>query len=112
MRVSGFTFCRNTVKYDYSLEEAIRSILPRVDEFVVNVGNCDDGTLELVERIGDPKIRPRCWGSCSGSSTSRETTGRSTRRARSGRSASSATTGASVPTAMRSGSSAWRTAWT
>ncbi len=57
MRVSGFTFCRNAVKYDYPLAEAIRSILPWVDEFVVNVGDCDDGTLELVERIGDPRIR-------------------------------------------------------
>jgi len=57
VRVSGFTFCRNAVKYDYPLAEAIRSILPRVDEFVVTVGDCDDGTLELVERIGDPRIR-------------------------------------------------------
>lgn len=57
MRVSGFTFCRNAVKYDYPLVEAIRSILPWVDEFVVNVGDCDDGTPELVERIGDPKVR-------------------------------------------------------
>lgn len=57
MRVSGFTFCRNAVKYDYPLVEAIRSILPWVDEFVVNVGDCDDGTLELVERLGDPRVR-------------------------------------------------------
>lgn len=57
MRVSGFTFCRNAVKYDYPLAETIRSILPWVDEFVVNVGDCDDGTLELVERIGDRKVR-------------------------------------------------------
>jgi hypothetical protein len=57
VRVSGFTFCRNAVKYDYPLAEAIRSVLPWVDEFVVNVGDCDDGTLELVGRIGDPKVR-------------------------------------------------------
>jgi glycosyltransferase involved in cell wall biosynthesis len=57
VRVSGFTFCRNAVKYDYPLAEAIRSILPRVDEFVVNVGDCDDGTVEEVERLGDPKVR-------------------------------------------------------
>ena len=57
MRVSGFTFCRNAVKYDYPLVEAIRSVLPWVDEFVVNVGDCDDGTLESVGRIGDPKVR-------------------------------------------------------
>src|SRR5947208_13611451 len=57
MNVSGFTFCRNAVRYDYPLVESIRSILPIVDEFIVNVGRCDDGTLELVQSIGDPKIR-------------------------------------------------------
>ncbi|MBI3812276.1 MAG: glycosyltransferase [Nitrospirae bacterium] len=43
--------------YDYPVVESIRSILPIVDEFVVNVGRCDDGTLELIRSIGDPKIR-------------------------------------------------------
>lgn len=57
MKVSGFTFCRNMVRYDYPIIESIRSILPIVDEFIVNVGRCDDGTLELVQSIGDPKIR-------------------------------------------------------
>ena len=57
MRLSGFTFCRNAVRYDYPAVESIRSILPIVDEFVVNVGRCDDGTLELIRSIGDPKIR-------------------------------------------------------
>ncbi len=57
MRVSGFTFCRNAVKYEYPVVESIRSILSIVDEFVVNVGRCDDGTLELIRGIGDPKIR-------------------------------------------------------
>ena len=57
MRVSGFTFCRNAIKYDYPVEEVIRSILPWVNEFVVNVGDSDDGTTELVERINDPKVR-------------------------------------------------------
>ena len=57
MKVSGFTFCRNVVKYDYPVVESIRSILPIVDEFIVNVGRCEDGTLELIRSIGDPKIR-------------------------------------------------------
>jgi len=57
MKVSGFTFCRNAVRYDYPVQESIRSILPVVDEFVVNVGRCEDGTLELIRSIGDPKIR-------------------------------------------------------
>lgn len=57
MKVSGFTFCRNAVRYDYPVVESIRSILPIVDEFVVNVGRCDDGTLDLVRSIENPKIR-------------------------------------------------------
>jgi len=57
MKVSGFTFCRNVVKYDYPVVESIRSILPIVDEFIVNIGRCEDGTLELIRSIGDPKIR-------------------------------------------------------
>jgi len=57
VRISGFTFCRNALRYDYPVVESIRSILPIVDEFVVNVGRCDDGTLERIHSIGDPKIR-------------------------------------------------------
>jgi len=57
MKVSGFTFCRNAVKYDYPVVESICSILPIVDEFIVNVGRCEDGTLDLIRSIRDPKIR-------------------------------------------------------
>jgi hypothetical protein len=38
MKISGFSICRNAVKFDYPIVEAIRSALPIVDEFVVNVG--------------------------------------------------------------------------
>lgn len=55
--LSGFTFCRNAVSLGYPLRESIRSILPIVDEFVVAVGPSNDGTAEMVERIGSPKIR-------------------------------------------------------
>lgn len=57
MKVSGFTFCRNAVRYGYPVVESIRSTLPIVDEFIVNVGRCEDGTLELIRSIGDSKIR-------------------------------------------------------
>ncbi len=57
MKVSGFTFVRNAVKYDYPIVEAIRSILPLCDEMVVAVGKSEDNTLELIQRIGSPKIR-------------------------------------------------------
>jgi hypothetical protein len=45
------------VLYDYPVVESIQSILPIVDEFIVNVGRCEDGTLELIRSICDPKIR-------------------------------------------------------
>ncbi len=56
MKVSGFTFIRNAIKYDYPIVEAIRSILPLCDEVVVAVGNSEDETLSLIQNI-DPKIR-------------------------------------------------------
>jgi len=57
VKVSGFSICRNAVKFDYPIVEVIRSALPIVDEFVVNVGQSDDGTLELIRGIGSDKIR-------------------------------------------------------
>lgn len=57
MYVSGFTIARNVVKSDYPLKEAIFSILPICDEFVVAVGNSDDKTLEFVKELNHPKIR-------------------------------------------------------
>ncbi|MBC7775466.1 MAG: glycosyltransferase family 2 protein [Phycisphaerae bacterium] len=56
MKVAGFTFVRNALKYDYPVVQAIRSILPICDYFVVAVGKSEDATLELVRSIGDPKI--------------------------------------------------------
>jgi hypothetical protein len=44
MKVAGFTFIRNAVKNDYPVVEAITSILSICDEFVVALGNSDDGT--------------------------------------------------------------------
>jgi len=57
LKISGFSFCRNAVSLYYPIEEAIRSALPLVDEFVVAVGTSDDSTLEVIRGIGDPKIR-------------------------------------------------------
>jgi glycosyltransferase involved in cell wall biosynthesis len=57
MKVSAFSLCRNAVKFDYPIVEVIQSGLPLVDEFVVNVGQSDDGTLELIRSIGSDKIR-------------------------------------------------------
>ena len=57
MKVTGFTFIRNALIYDYPVVEAIRSILPVCDDFVVAVGNSDDATLELIRQIDPVKIR-------------------------------------------------------
>ena len=57
MLVSGFTFIRNAVKFDYPIKEAILSILPLCDEVVVALGNSDDNTRELLESIGSDKIK-------------------------------------------------------
>ncbi len=57
MKVSGFTIIRRAIKFDFPVLEAINSILPLCNEFVVAVGNSDDGTLDLIRKIGDPKIR-------------------------------------------------------
>jgi hypothetical protein len=57
MKVAGFTFIRNAVKNDYPVVEAITSILPVCDEFVVALGNSEDNTEELIRNINSPKIR-------------------------------------------------------
>lgn len=57
MKVSAFTICRNAVAFDYPIVEVIRSALPIVDEFVVNVGQSEDGTLELIRSIDPRKVR-------------------------------------------------------
>jgi hypothetical protein len=56
MKVSGFTFIRNAIKYDYPIVEAIKSILPICDEVIVAVGKSDDATLSIIQNI-DPKIK-------------------------------------------------------
>lgn len=57
MKISGFTIIKNAVRNDYPVVEAIRSILPVVDEMIVLVGDSDDDTLGLIESINDSKIR-------------------------------------------------------
>lgn len=57
MKVSGFTIVRNAVKFDYPIIEAISSILPICDEFIVAIGKSDDNTLELIKSIPSDKIK-------------------------------------------------------
>ncbi len=57
MNVSGLTFMRNAIQYDFPIVEAITSALPLVDECIVNVGHSEDDTLERIRSIGSQKIR-------------------------------------------------------
>ena len=53
MKLSGFTLIRNGVKFDYPFIESLRSLLPLVDELVINVGigDADDDTLVRVQEF-------------------------------------------------------------
>jgi len=57
MKVTGFTFIRNAIIYDYPVMEAILSVLPLCDDFVVAVGKSEDETLALISQIDPNKIR-------------------------------------------------------
>ncbi|HZK06913.1 MAG TPA: hypothetical protein VFC92_01815 [Bacteroidales bacterium] len=57
MNVSGFTIIRNGEKFDYPFTESIRSVLPLCDVMVVAVGNSEDRTREIIEKIDSPKIK-------------------------------------------------------
>ncbi|WP_240534750.1 glycosyltransferase family protein [Pedobacter aquae] len=57
MKVAGFTFIRNAVVNDYPIVEAITSILPLCDEFIIAHGNSTDDTLQLLQAIASPKIK-------------------------------------------------------
>lgn len=57
MKISGFTFVKNAAKYGYPVIESIQSVLPIVDEMIVCLGDSEDETNKLVEKIGSDKIK-------------------------------------------------------
>jgi glycosyltransferase involved in cell wall biosynthesis len=59
MKISGFSFARNTDKLGYPLEASFRSVLPLCDELIVAVGKGDedDRTRSIIESIDSPKIK-------------------------------------------------------
>ena len=57
MKISGFIIIRNAVINDYPVTEAIRSVLPMVDEMIVSIGDCEDDTVALIQSIASDKIR-------------------------------------------------------
>ena len=59
MKISGFSFVRNGISLYYPIVEAIKSILPIVDEFIIAVGegDKDDETRKRIAGIGDAKVK-------------------------------------------------------
>lgn len=57
MKISGFSYIRNGFQYQYPFLEAIQSILPICDEFMIAVGDSTDGTREAIIAFNNPKIR-------------------------------------------------------
>ncbi len=57
MKVVGFSFIRNAIKFDYPIVESITSILPLCDEFIIALGNSDDNTEELIKSIDSNKLK-------------------------------------------------------
>ncbi len=51
MRVSGFTFVKNALKFDYPIIESLKSMLPLVDELIINIGLPDeDNTFQYIKK--------------------------------------------------------------
>lgn len=49
MKVSGFFIVRHGTRFDYPYLESLRSVLPLVDELVINVGIGEDSTLSKIQ---------------------------------------------------------------
>lgn len=57
MKISGFSYIRNGIQVDYPFLEAIQSVLPICDEFVIAVGDSSDGTKEAIQNLKSEKIK-------------------------------------------------------
>jgi hypothetical protein len=57
MKVSGVSFGKNVIKYDYPIVEAIQSIIPICDEVIVAEGESEDDSLSLLNSISPDKVK-------------------------------------------------------
>jgi hypothetical protein len=59
MRISGFSMGKNAHKLYYPMKQAVMSILPIVDEFVIALGDSDedDKTRDEIRSIKSDKIK-------------------------------------------------------
>ena len=56
MKVCGFSFIRNAVKYSFPVIESVKSVLPVCDKFIMSVGESEDNTLDLIQSIDSDKL--------------------------------------------------------
>jgi len=66
LRIAGFTLVSHAVRLDFPIVPVIRSLLQVCDEVVVNVGPAEDGTLDRLAEIRDPRMRVirGAWDPC------------------------------------------------
>ena len=50
MKVSAFTFIKNGQLLGYPFIQSIKSVLPIVDEFIINIGLGEDSTLDEIKK--------------------------------------------------------------
>jgi len=50
-KISGFSLVRNGVQFEYPFLESWRSLLPLVDELVLNIGKSDDSSLAVAQKF-------------------------------------------------------------
>jgi hypothetical protein len=66
-KISGFSLVRNGIQFDYPFLESWRSLLPLVDELILNVGVSDDASLVIAQKFaseegqGKVKIFETVW---------------------------------------------------
>jgi glycosyltransferase involved in cell wall biosynthesis len=59
MKISAFTIIKNATKFDYPIVESIKSLEPFVDEYVINLGDSEDNTDDLINSnfANNPKFK-------------------------------------------------------
>jgi glycosyltransferase involved in cell wall biosynthesis len=57
MKISGFSYVRNGLELAYPFLESISSVLPICDEFIMVVGDSQDGSREAIQKLDPQKIR-------------------------------------------------------
>ncbi len=58
LKISACTLIKNAKLYEYPIIESITSLLPYVDEYIVNCGSQEDLDLVLSHFLSDSKVKP------------------------------------------------------